>query len=173
MIYRFVDEQRAIGRGVDSICRVLREQGLTVAPRTYRSWKTNPPAARAFSDATVVDKLRGLKTGGPKGGPLPEVLFGRRKMTAWLDRSGFESISKHTVDRLMRTEGMAGLVRGRKIRTTIPGKDARRAGDLLNRDFRASAPNRAWVTDFERHEALLNRVGVGDLHRRAVAAGRS
>ena len=32
----------------------------------------------------------------------------------------------------MREEGMNGLIRGRKTRTTIPGKDGRRAGDLLN-----------------------------------------
>jgi transposase InsO family protein len=45
-------------------------------------------------------------------------------------------------------EGMRGLIRGRKTRTTIPGKDGQRAADLLNRDFRTNAPNRAWVTDF-------------------------
>jgi len=50
--------------------------------------------------------------------------------------------------RLMRDEGMRGLVRGRKNRTTIAGKDGVRAGDLLNRQFRTTAPNRAWVTDF-------------------------
>ena len=48
----------------------------------------------------------------------------------------------------MRAEGMRGLVRGRKTRTTIAAKDGVRAGDLLNRNFRTSAPNRAWVTDF-------------------------
>jgi putative transposase len=42
--------------------------------------------------------------------------------------------------------------------------------DLVGRDFTADAPNRLWLTDIERHEALSNRVGVGDLHRRAVAA---
>jgi transposase InsO family protein len=52
------------------------------------------------------------------------------------------------VDRLMRQQGMRGLVRGRKTRTTIAAKDGRRAGDLLNRRFRTRAPNRAWVTDF-------------------------
>ncbi len=148
MIFRFIDEQRAVGRGVESICQVLREQGLAVAPRTYRSWKTNPPAARAVDDAGVIDTLRHLRTGSTSGGPLPEVLYGRRKMTAWLARSGFEAISKHTVDRLMRDEGMTGLIRGRKARTTIPAKNGVRAGDLLNRDFHTSAPNRAWVTDF-------------------------
>lgn len=148
MINQFIDEQRAAGRGVESICRVLREQGVPVAPRTYRAWRSNPPSARTVDDAQVVDTLRSLRAGGPNGGPLPEVLYGRRKMTAWLARNGFPEISKHTVDRLMRQEGMAGLVRGRKTRTTIAGKDGRRAGDLLNRRFRTSAPNRAWVTDF-------------------------
>jgi putative transposase len=148
LIVRFIDEQRAAGRGVESICGVLREQGLRVAPRTYRAWKTNPPSARTVDDAAVVDTLRHLKTGGPKGGPLPEVLYGQRKMTAWLARNGFSGISKHTVDRLMRQERMRGLVRGRKTRTTVPAKDAGRARDLLNRQFRTGAPNRAWVTDF-------------------------
>lgn len=48
----------------------------------------------------------------------------------------------------MRLAGMSGLVRGRKTRTTIPAKDGKRAGDLLNRDFTAPLPNHSWVTDF-------------------------
>jgi putative transposase len=127
---------------------VLREQGLQAAPRTYRAWKRHAAPARAVSDAAIVDRLRQLRTGGPGGRPLPEVLYGRRKMTAWLARTGFPGVSKHTVDRLMRQEGMRGLVRGRKVRTTIAAKDGRRARDLLNRHFRTTAPNRAWVTDF-------------------------
>ena len=148
MISRFIDEQRVQGHGVESVCTVLREQGVQVAPRTYRSWRTTPAAARAFSDAAIIDTLRGLRTGSASGGALPETLYGRRKMTAWLDHSGFPGVSKHTVDRLMREEGMRGLVRGRKVRTTIAGKDGVRAGDLLNREFGTTAPNRAWVTDF-------------------------
>ena len=69
-------------------------------------------------------------------------------MTAWLTRSGFPDISKHTVDRVMRAEGMNGLVRGRKTTTTIPAKDGNRAGDHLNREFTAPRPNHTWVTDF-------------------------
>ncbi len=148
MIARFIGEQRTAGRGVESICAVLREQGVPVAPRTYRSWSTNPVPARAVSDAAIIDTLRGLRTGSATGGPLPETLYGRRKMAAWLARNGFGGVSKHTVDRLMRGEGMRGLVRGRRTRTTIAGKDGQRAGDLLNRDFRTAAPDRAWVTDF-------------------------
>jgi putative transposase len=127
---------------------VLREQGLQAAPRTYRAWKGNAASARTVSDAVIVDRLRQLRTGGPGGRPLPEVLYGRRKMTAWLARTGVPGVSKHAVDRLMRQEGMRGLVRGRKVRTTIAAKDGRRAQDLLKRQFRTTAPNRAWVTDF-------------------------
>ena len=106
-----------------------------------------------MTDAEILDRLRALRTGGPGGRPAPEILYGRRKMTDWLNRQlaaeGRPPVSKHTVDRLMRAEGMHGLVRGRGVRTTVPAKtDAGRAADLLERRFTAAAPNLAWVTDF-------------------------
>jgi putative transposase len=126
---------------------------LAVAPRSYRAWKARPPAARTVGDAEIVGRLRALRTGGSGGRPARETLYGRRKMTDWLNRAlaaeGRPLVSKHAVDRLMRGEGMNGLVRGRGVRTTVPAKtDARRAADLLERRFTAAAPNRAWVTDF-------------------------
>lgn len=48
----------------------------------------------------------------------------------------------------MRILGLAGVRRDKGIRTTTPAKDGKRAGDLLNRDFTADAPNQVWVTDF-------------------------
>ena len=139
---------RAAGHRVESICEVLSSQGLAVATRSYRACKVRPPSTRDLSDEKVVAALRSLRELGARGLPRPEVLYGRRKMTAWLRRNGFDGLSHHTVDRLMRSEGMNGLVRGRKIRTTIPAKDAQRAGDLLNRDFSSPFPNHSWVTDF-------------------------
>ncbi|WP_396278649.1 DDE-type integrase/transposase/recombinase [Glutamicibacter creatinolyticus] len=149
----------------------MREQGVQVAARTYRAWKTRVPALRAVEDAKVIDTLRGLNKRDAKGRPRLEILYGRRKMTAWLRRNGFPEVSKHTVDRLMRDEGMNGLIRGRKTRTTIPGKDGRRAGDLLNRNFSASAPNRIWVTDFTYVPVYSGFVYVAlviDLYSRAI-----
>jgi putative transposase len=53
-----IDEMRTQGHAVESICRVLREQGCQVAARTYRAWKRGrPPAARTVSDAVVTDAL--------------------------------------------------------------------------------------------------------------------
>jgi hypothetical protein len=52
-------------------------------------------------------------------------------MTQWLRRNGFPEASKDTGDQLMREECMNGFIRGRRARTSIPGKeDGRRAGDL-------------------------------------------
>ncbi|MDX1876183.1 IS3 family transposase [Mycolicibacterium sp. 120266] len=140
MICGFIDQMRARGFRVESICRVLTEHGVQVAPRTYRNWKAAPPSDRTVTDAALTDALRA--TVG-----TPESMYGRRKMTAYLRRQGHR-VAGCTVDRLMRDEGLSGVVRGRKHRTTIPGKEARRAPDLLDRDFTAAAPNCKWVTDF-------------------------
>jgi putative transposase len=131
---------RSRGSRVESVCRVLSEHGVQVAPRTYRNWKTAAPSARTVTDAALTDALRAT-VGTPEG------MYGRRKMTAYLRRRGHR-VARCTVDRLMRDEGLSGVVRGRRHRTTIPGKDARRAPDPLDRDFTAAAPNRKWVTDF-------------------------
>jgi transposase InsO family protein len=134
---------RAEGFAVESICAVLSEHGCRIAARTYRALSgtgRRPVAARIMSDAVVIDAL--LATVG-----TPEGLYGRRKMTAFLRRQGL-AVASCTVDRLMRDLGLSGVRRGRRVRTTIPGKDGQRAGDLLNRAFTAPAPNRVWIADF-------------------------
>lgn len=144
----FIDQMRARGFAVGSICQVLCEQGVQVAARTYRAWKApgRQVAARTISDAVVADALLNART-RPDGQPTPESLYGRRKMTALLRRRGLQ-VAHCTVDRLMRELGMQGVRRGKTPRTTIRGTDGRRAGDLLDRDFTAPAPNRVWIADF-------------------------
>ncbi len=78
----------------------------------------------------------------------PEGLYGRRKMSAYIRRTVIADASFGSVDRAMRTLGLVGVRRDKGVRTTIPAKDGIRAGDLLDRDFTAEAPNRVWVTDF-------------------------
>ena len=48
----------------------------------------------------------------------------------------------------MRILGLSMVRRDKGVRTTIPAKDGTRAGELLDRDFTAAAPNQTWVTDF-------------------------
>ena len=54
----FIDTMRAEGYAVESICRVLREQGRQVAARTYRAWRRAAPAVRTITDAQVIDAVR-------------------------------------------------------------------------------------------------------------------
>jgi len=138
----FIDTMRAWGHAVESTCRVLTEHGCQVAARTYRSWKqaNRPIATRTRCDAELIDALLGVQG-------TPEGLYGRRKMTHYLRRQGHE-VAFCTVDRLMCDLGMNGVRRGKGVRTTVPAKDGHRAGDLLNRDFTAAAPNTRWVADF-------------------------
>jgi putative transposase len=151
----FIDAMRAEGHAVESTCRVLREQGCRVAARTYRAWKRGrPPAERTISDAVLTDAI--LATAG-----TPEGLYGRRKMTHHLRRAGHQ-VAFCTVDRLMTALGRNGIRRGTGIRTTIPAKDADRAADLVNRQFRAPAPNRIWVADFTEWEG---RAGARHVRR--------
>jgi transposase InsO family protein len=48
----------------------------------------------------------------------------------------------------MRKMGLRGVVRGRKIRTTIPADRGEVPLDLVRRVFRANRPNQLWVADF-------------------------
>ncbi len=148
----FIDTMRMKGHTVESICRVLSEQGCQVAVRTYRAWKRAhvSVSARTVSDAIVEDKVRALAwtlDGHGRRRMTPEGLYGRRKMTAAVRRTLPEA-SPGAVDRAMRALALQGIRRSKGVRTTIPAKDGRRAGDLLDRDFTAQEPNQVWVGDF-------------------------
>lgn len=159
MIMGFIDTMRALGHAVESICRVLREQGCQIAARTYRSWKqtgrdNTRVADRTITDAHVVEAVRATAWTTNHLGVrklAPEGLYGRRKMTAALRRTTAPNASAGSVDRAMRTLGLVGVRRDKRVRTTIRAKDGEsssRAGDLLDRDFSAVAPNLVWITDF-------------------------
>ena len=47
----------------------------------------------------------------------------------------------------MRALGIAGVVRGKVVRTTFGDETVVRPADLVDRQFRAEAPNRLWVAD--------------------------
>ena len=150
----FIDTMRAEGHAVESIIRVLHEQGVKIAARTYRAWRQGLVSTRTVTDALVVDAVRetawtSVEIAGRQGRTLtPEGLYGRRKMTALIRRTRIPNASRGAVDRAMRSLGLSGIRRDKGVRTTIPAKDGIRAGDLLNRDFTAPRPDHTWVMDF-------------------------
>jgi len=74
------------------------------------------------------------------------VVYGVHKIWRQLGRED-TAVARCTVARLMRQMGLRGVVRGKEIRTTIPGKTPCPA-DRVNRQFRAARPNLLWLADF-------------------------
>lgn len=153
MIIDFIRGQQQAGRSVESVCRVLSEQGLQVAARTYRAARIGVAGVggQVLAMAYLMNAIHSVAFAWDPATRRwrlrPEGLYGRRKMTALLRRDGHQ-VSYGRVHAAMRALRHNGIRRARGHRTTIPAADGRRAGDLLNRDFSAAAPNVKWVTDF-------------------------
>jgi len=136
----YIDAQRA-RFGVEPICRVLREHGCKVAPNTYWVAKKRPPSPRALRDEVLkveVARVHRESLGG---------VYGADKVWAQLNREGTR-VARCTVERLMREMGLSGARRGRAYKVTTRSDDRQhRPADLVERHFKASAPNRMWVAD--------------------------
>ncbi len=149
----FISEYRQCF-GVEPVCRVLSESGWRIAPGTCYAAVKRPPSARAVRDAEIVAEIRRMRT-------EYEEVYGARKTWLELNRRGIP-VARCTVERVMARDGMRGARRGRKVRTTVPGRGPghERAPDLLKRDFTAPAPNRRWVADFTYVATLAGTVYV-------------
>jgi len=120
--------------GVELICRVLQ-----VAPSTYYQARDRNPSARTVSDAVLSGELYCLWEANRK-------VYGIRKLWKAARRAGI-SIGRDQTARLMRSLGIEGVKRSRRVRTTTPDPTAVRHPDLVKREFTATAPNQLWVTD--------------------------
>jgi len=125
--------------GVESICNTLSRAGLQVAPSTYYAAKNRQPSARAQRDAEIRPALRELWESNYR-------VYGARKLWKAAQRAGWD-IGRDQTARLMRAEGIEGVVRTKRVRTTRPDERAARHPDLVKRDFTATGPNQLWVTD--------------------------
>ena len=125
--------------GVEPICRVLTEHGLSIAPSTYYEHVNKPATARDWRDGLLINEIRRVHAEN-------YGVYGARKVWLQLNREGF-AVARCTVERLMRETGLVGAVRGKVKRTTIAGPGAERAADLVCRDFGPLAPNVLWVAD--------------------------
>ena len=135
----FIDEHRAL-HGVEPICRVL-----PIAPSTYHAHaarRADPGKlpARAQRDITLRTEIRRVYEENFR-------VYGVRKVWRQLLREGI-AVARCTVARLMRTMGLQGVVRGKRVRTTISNAAAPCPLDRVNRQFKAPRPNALWVSDF-------------------------
>ena len=125
--------------GVESICKVL-----PIAPSTYYDHKDkqrNPDkrSSRAKRDEHLKDDIQRVWEDNFR-------VYGVRKIWRQLNREDI-GVARCTVERLMKIQGLRGVVRGRRIKTTFPSRLAERPLDLVNRDFKVTRPNALWVAD--------------------------
>lgn len=73
-------------------------------------------------------------------------VYGVRKVWRQLQREGI-NVARCTIARLMKAMGLTGVLRGKKVRTTISRK-SEAAHDRVNRQFVAERPDQLWVADF-------------------------
>jgi transposase InsO family protein len=74
-------------------------------------------------------------------------VYGADKVWRQLGREGM-TVARCTVERLMRRQGLRGVVRGKVVRTTVSDPKSPCPLDRVNRQFRAERPNQLWVSDF-------------------------
>ena len=147
----FIDQHRC-EFGVESICKQL-----PIAPSTYYEQKARERdperlPERHWRDVENLEEIRRVWAGS-------RGRYGVRKVWRQLAREGFE-VARCTVERLMRAEGLQGVTRGGRKRTTIPDELAERPDDLVNRNFIVPSPNVLWVSDLTYVRTLTGFVYV-------------
>lgn len=163
---RFIDENRDV-HGVEPICRTLK-----IAPSTYYSHdarRRQPEIAspRARSDAALRPEIQRVYDENFQ-------VYGVRKVWLQLNREGFD-VARCTVERLMKSMGLQGVIRGKPVKTTVSDKAAPCPLDRVNRQFWAPAPNRLWVSDFTYVSTWAGRLYVAfviDAYARKIVGWR-
>lgn len=135
----FLDDHRGV-YGVEPICKVL-----PIAPSTYYNHvflRANPEkrSARALNDEALAKEILRVWDENFQ-------VYGIRKIWRQLLRENI-CVARCTVERLMRKLGLRGVVRGKKVKTTIADRAQPCPLDRVNRQFKAKHPNTLWVSDF-------------------------
>ncbi|EOM3582942.1 IS3 family transposase, partial [Escherichia coli] len=129
-------------RGAHGVGPVCHE--LAVAPSTYYRHRAHQRHPDKRSQRAQRDDL--LKPEIQRVYDENHSVYGVRKVWRQLLREGV-TVARCTVERLMKVMGLAGVRRGKKVRTTVSRKEAA-AGDRVNRQFVAERPDQLWVADF-------------------------
>jgi transposase InsO family protein len=135
----FIDRHRD-QYGVEPICAQL-----PIAPSTYyesKARQTNPARLpeRTRRDAELKSDIQRVHSAN-------FGVYGARKVWRQLKRQNIV-VARCTVERLMRSLQLRGVIRGKRCRTTISDDAAGRPLDRVNRKFQASRPDQLWVADF-------------------------
>ncbi len=157
MKFAFIAEQK-VAFSIVALCRVL-----DVSTSGYHAWRGRPVAVHTHRDGELDERVRAAHAAS-KG------RYGSPRVHAELRANGLR-VGRKRVARLMRSAGLAGR-RRRRFRVTTDSKHAFPiAPNVLERDFTATEPNQAWVTDITfvwTQEGWLYLAAILDLFSRRV-----
>lgn len=137
-------------------------EALGVSRSGFHAWLSRAPSARARSDEALGARVRASFISSYR-------TYGARRVWHDLLAEGL-SCGLHRVERLMRQQAL----KARPRRRGLPKDNGERsviAGNVLDRQFTADAPNRKWVADFTyiwTAEGWLYVAAVIDLFSRRV-----
>ena len=116
---------------------------VEVERSSYYAWKAGAPARaeRAAADAVLAERIRAVH--------VEDNTCGAPRITAELNdgKPAEERVNHKRVARVRREYKIAGYVKKRRVRTTVPEPADQVVPDLLKRDFTAPAPGLRYVGD--------------------------
>jgi putative transposase len=115
-------------------CRVLE-----VSTSGYYAWLKRLPSHHKQADGAIGDALEVQFE-------RSRCTYGRPRLQADLRDAGIR-VSDKRVARIMRQRILCGASRRKGFVTTVRDRDARPAPDLVERKFKADAPDQLWVAD--------------------------
>ena len=154
-MHRFIRAERA-NHPVATLCRVLG-----VSRAGFYAAVGRAPSRRAQRDAQLLEAIRDIHS-------RSRQTYGAPRVHAMLARRGVR-VGRKRVARLMRSEGLSGLIKRRRGKTTIRVPGVATAPDLVRREWNPTEPNRLWVADItyvRTWEGWLYLAAVLDCHSR-------
>jgi putative transposase len=129
----FISQER-VAFPVTALCRVL-----AVSPSGYYASCGRPKSSRARRDEELAERVAAAHAASKRR-------YGSPRVHAELKAAG-EQVGRKRVARLMREKKLAARTRRRFRATTDSRHTFPVAPNVLERDFTATEPNEAWVTD--------------------------
>ncbi|MCO5316470.1 MAG: IS3 family transposase [Solirubrobacterales bacterium] len=134
MKYRLIKAEKAI-TPLKVSCEVLG-----VSRSGYYAWEGRGPSERQRSDEKLLEQIREIYAAN-------ELVYGSPRIHAELRMEYGVRVGRKRVERLMRVNGISGLIEKKRGNTTVRVPGVKVASDKVLRDFTAKKPNQLWVAD--------------------------
>ncbi len=157
MIYQFI----AVAQVEYPVTRLCQTLGVSMSG--YYAWRKRPESQHHREDGELTQAIEKAYT-------TSRACYGSPRIAVELRSQGY-CCSQKRVARLMRERGFRARSKRSRPRTTQQDPTHQKTGNILNQEFKATAPNQKWVTDVTAvwtQEGWLYLAGVLDLFSRSL-----